>query len=218
MGQLIGYARVSTADQNPELQLDELKEVGCPRVFKETATGAKTDRPQLEKCLDHLRDGDTLVVWKLDRLGRSLKHLIATIHDLQERGVAFRSLKENIDTRTPSGKLIFHIFGSLSEFERDLIRERTAAGIRAARARGRKGGRPKLLSPEKAKLAQQLYDSREHQIDDILKILGIGRTTFYQYIVTDNRKEEEQLGRMRNSSSSLLDNYRHVKLDNNRKQ
>ncbi len=128
MGHLLGYARVSTADQQPRLQVDALERAGCLRVFTETGSGALADRPVLEQVLDHLRPGDTLVVWKLDRLGRSLRHLVDTVTALAERGVGFRSLQEQVDTTTPGGKLVFHVFAALAEFERDLIRERTSAG------------------------------------------------------------------------------------------
>src|SRR5215211_5367331 len=141
MGHLLGYARVSTADQQPQLQVDALERAGCYRVFTETASGARSDRPVLEQVLDQLRRGDTLVVWKLDRLGRSLRHLVDTVTELAERGIGFRSLQEAIDTTTPGGKLVFHVFAALAEFERDLIRERTTAGLAAARARGRHGDR-----------------------------------------------------------------------------
>ena len=139
----IGYARVSTSDQNLDLQQDALEAVKCERIFTDTASGAKAQRPGLAEALQCCRRGDTLVVWKLDRLGRSLPHLVETIRDIVARGVGFKSLQENIDTTTSGGKLIFHIFASLAEFERDIIRERTNAGLSAARARGRKGGRPK---------------------------------------------------------------------------
>src|SRR5437870_5635697 len=142
MAHLLGYARVSTSDQNPDLQLDALKGAGCFRVFVDRASGALDERPELTKALDQLRPGDTLVVWKLDRLGRSLRHLIDTVAELQRRDVGFRSLQESIDTTTPGGKLVFHIFGALAEFERDIVRQRTLAGLAAARARGRAGGRP----------------------------------------------------------------------------
>jgi DNA invertase Pin-like site-specific DNA recombinase len=136
MGHLLGYARVSTTDQQPQLQVDALTAAGCYRVFTETASGARPDRPTLEQVLDQLRPGDTLVVWKLDRLGRSLRHLVDTITGLADRGIGFRSLQEAIDTTTPGGKLVFHVFAALAEFERDLIRERTSAGLAAARVRG----------------------------------------------------------------------------------
>jgi DNA invertase Pin-like site-specific DNA recombinase len=150
---LIGYARVSTHDQTLNLQLDRLKEAGCEKIFTDHISGTKAERPGLADALSHLRTGDTLEVWRLDRLGRSLRHLIDTITGLEAQGIGFRSLQENIDTTTSSGKLIFHIFGSLAEFERDLIRERTQAGLEAARSRGRVGDRPKALSKSKAELA-----------------------------------------------------------------
>lgn len=156
---LIGYARVSTQDQTPDLQLDALREAGCEDVFQEKITGTSRDRPELALCLRSLRKGDTLVVWKLDRLARSLKDLVAIIHDLQERDIGFKSLTEAIDTTSPSGRLVFHIFGALAEFEHSLIRERTLAGLQAARARGRKGGRkPKLSDADIKKAAAMLLD------------------------------------------------------------
>ena len=145
------YVRVSTTDQQPQLQIDALERAGGYRVFTETASGARTDRPTLEQLLDQLRPGDTLVVWKLDRLGRSLRHLVDTVTSLAERGIGFRSLQEAIDTTTPGGKLVFHVFAALAEFERDLIRERTAAGLEAARVRGRQGGRPSVMTAHKVR-------------------------------------------------------------------
>ena len=139
---LIGYARVSTSDQRLDLQQDALRGVGCERIFTDTASGAKAGRPGLAAALDTCREGDILVVWKLDRLGRSLSHLVEVVQVLAERNVSFRSLQEQLDTTTSGGKLIFHLFASLAEFERDVIRERTNDGLAAARARGRKGGRP----------------------------------------------------------------------------
>lgn len=147
----IGYARVSTTDQHLDLQTDALHAAGCERLYTDTVSGAKVDRPGLTAALDACRPGDTLVVWKLDRLGRSLPHLVETVRDLIARGVGFQSLQESIDTTTSGGKLVFHIFASLAEFERDLIRERTNAGLSAARARGRKGGRPKGVDQKKQK-------------------------------------------------------------------
>lgn len=154
---LIGYARVSTIEQDLALQLDALHAVGTTRIFEDRGvSGAKTDRPGLNAALSFLRDGDTLVVWKLDRLGRSMTHLLQTVTDLEGRGIGFRSLTENVDTTTPTGRLVFHIFGALGQFERDLIRERTNAGLMAAAARGRKGGRPVAATPEKVVRARQL--------------------------------------------------------------
>jgi len=179
----VGYARVSTFDQTLALQQDALATAKCERVFTDTISGAKNERPGLTEALDFLRPGDVLVVWRLDRLGRSLKMLIETLTTLSERGIGFRSLTEQIDTTTPGGKLIFHIFGSLAEFERDLIRERTQAGLAAARARGRKGGRPKKLgTPGKLAMARSLYNDKDNSIEDICKILGISRATLYRYL------------------------------------
>src|SRR3989440_3679844 len=156
----IGYARVSTQDQTLNLQRDALEKIGCSKIFTDTASGAKAERKGLEEALEYVREGDTLVVWRLDRLGRSLKHLIETITKLNNRKIGFKSSTENIDTTTSGGKLVFHIFGALAEFERDIIRERTNAGLRAARARGRLGGRPKAASLntlKKVAMAQSLY-------------------------------------------------------------
>jgi DNA invertase Pin-like site-specific DNA recombinase len=143
---LIGYARVSTEDQNLDLQRDALKQAGCEQIYTDRVSGTKAERKGLTEALSHLRSGDTLVVWRLDRLGRSLRHLIDTVTDLQEREIGFKSLQESIDTTTSGGKLVFHIFGALAEFEREIIRERTKAGLTAARARGKSGGRPKALT------------------------------------------------------------------------
>src|SRR5256884_9466727 len=149
---LIGYARVSTQDQNLHLQKDALTKAGCEKIFTDTISGSTQERKGLDEALSFLRSGDTLVVWKLDRLGRTMKHLIDTVTQLKDKGIGFKSLTENIDTTTPGGKLIFHVFGSLAEFERDLIRERTQAGLLAARARGRNGGRPKYPPFDERKL------------------------------------------------------------------
>src|ERR687885_1552449 len=179
---LIGYARVSTHDQTLNLQLDRLKEAGCIRIFEDHISGTKAERPGLHDALSHLRSGDTLVVWRLDRLGRSLRHLIDTITGLEAQGIGFRSLQENIDTTTSSGKLIFHIFGSLAEFERDLIRERTQAGLQAARKRGKHGGRPKALSQKKLAMLHALSADKSNSVVEICRTLNISRPTFYRYI------------------------------------
>lgn len=177
---LIGYARVSTIEQNLDLQIDALKEAGCEKIITDTVSGARVERPGLAKVKELLRKGDTLVIWKLDRLGRSLKNLIEWVQYLDSHGVALKSLKENIDTSTPTGKLVFHIFGALSEFERDLIRERTQAGLLSARARGRLGGRPKSLGEDKRELAMQLYNTGKYTVDKICELVGgISRKTFY---------------------------------------
>jgi DNA invertase Pin-like site-specific DNA recombinase len=179
----IGYIRVSKQEQNEALQVDALKEAGCEKVFTDKMTGSKFEREGLDEALAYVRPGDTLVVWKLDRLGRSLQHLIATLNGLQERTIGFVSLTENIDTTTPGGKLIFHLMGALAEFERDLIRERTTAGLAAARARGRVGGRPhKLKTSGKVALARRMFADKSNSIQDICSTLGISRATLYRYI------------------------------------
>lgn len=179
---LIGYARVSTADQTLNLQQDALEKAGCTKIFTDTSSGAKVERQGLVEALSYVRAGDTLVVWRLDRLGRSLKDLIEKLTALHTRNIGFKSLTENIDTTTSGGKLIFHMFGALAEFERDLIKERTNAGLQAARARGRRGGRPKVLSEKKAAMARALYADKDNTINEICKTLNIGRTTLYRYL------------------------------------
>jgi len=177
---LIGYARVSTTEQNLDLQKDALQHVGCKSIYTDAISGSTSQRPGLEECLQYLRPGDTLVVWRLDRLGRSLKHLIETVQVLEERGIGFRSVQESIDTTTPGGKLVFHVFGALAEFERDLIRERTNAGLAAARARGRNGGRKPLLDAKKLAVAASLHADPSVSVSDICKALGVSRTTLYR--------------------------------------
>src|SRR2546428_7422707 len=187
---LIGYARVSTSDQTLNLQKDALEKIGCTKIFSDIISGSTTERQGLDEALSFVREGDTLVVWRLDRLGRSLKHLIETITNLNNRKIGFKSIQENIDTTTSGGKLIFHIFGALAEFERDIIRERTNAGLQAARARGRLGGRPKsknLNTTKKVALAQSLYDDRSNTIDEICKTLNVSRATLYRYIQTKEK-------------------------------
>ena len=175
---LIGYARVSTAEQDTALQTDALNKAGCERIFEDTVSGSKTERPGLTASLEYLRDGDVLVVWRLDRLGRSLPHLIEIISALESHGVGFRSLTESIDTTTPGGRLIFHVFGALGQFERDLIRDRTKAGLAAAAARGRKGGRKPVITAEK------LQKAREHManglnVREAAARIKIGKTALY---------------------------------------
>jgi DNA invertase Pin-like site-specific DNA recombinase len=177
---LLAYARVSTTEQNPDLQVDELTAAGCWRVWTDHASGALDRRPQLDEVLAQLRPGDTLVVWRLDRLGRSLRHLIDVVTDLDERGVGFRSLRENIDTTTAGGRLVFHLFGALAQFEREIIRDRTVAGLTAARARGRVGGRPSKLSLEQRRQARKMYDERELTVEQIGRVLGVSRTSIYR--------------------------------------
>jgi DNA invertase Pin-like site-specific DNA recombinase len=186
---LIGYARASTHEQTLHLQQDALTKAGCTKTFTDTASGAKTERIGLEEALNYVRKGDTLVVWRLDRLGRSLPHLITTMTALEERGIEFKSLTENIDTTTSGGKLIFHIFGALAEFERNLIKERTRAGLTAARARGKKGGRPKALTPQQRSVAQALYDTG-HPIMDICRTLKISKATLYRALKPGERDEQ----------------------------
>jgi DNA invertase Pin-like site-specific DNA recombinase len=181
----VGYARVSTTDQTLDLQQDALRRAGCEKLFTDTMSGAKAERPGLVQTLTFMRSGDVLVVWKLDRLGRSLKNLIDVVTELETLGIGFRSTTESIDTTTSGGKLIFHIFGALAEFERDLIRERTSAGLAAARARGRKGGRPRVLAlsdPKKMALALSLYNDKNNSMKDICSTLRVSRATLYRYI------------------------------------
>lgn len=162
------------------MQIDALSAAGCYRVFVDTVSGASTQRPELAKVLDQLRPGDTLVVWRLDRLGRSIRHLIDQLQALEERGVGFRSLQETIDTTSSGGRLVFHVFAALAEFERDLIRERTNAGLAAARARGRKGGRPPALSADQVRAARRMYEQQDLTVTQIGEIFGVSRTTIYR--------------------------------------
>lgn len=168
-------------DQELALQQDALERAGCVRIFSDKVSGKLADRPGLAQALDYLRPGDTLTVWKLDRLGRSLQHLISVVTQLEERGIGFRSLTEGFDTSSPGGRLIFHVFGSLAEFERSLIVERTKAGLEAARARGRTGGRRRVLTTEKVAVARQLHASGEPPAK-IARIVGCGRSTLYRYL------------------------------------
>lgn len=179
---LIGYARVSTQDQKPELQHDALVAAGCERVFTEKASGAQRDRPELQAAVEYMREGDTLVVWKLDRLARSMKQLIETVEGLEARGIGFRSVTEAIDTTTPGGKLVFHIFGALAEFERSIIRERTQAGLEAARARGRKGGRPRKLSEDDLKAARAMLTDQSITVEEVARRFQVSPATLYRYM------------------------------------
>ena len=178
----IGYARVSTDDQNLHLQNDALRHAGCEKIYSDQQSGAAAERPGLTTLFEILRPGDTLIVWRLDRLGRSLKHLIQLVEQLDKRGVGLKSLQENIDTTTAGGRLVFHLFGALAEFERSLIRGRTQAGVNAARARGRQGGRPKLLEPNKRELTIRLYQERKHSVAEICSMMGISKSTLYNYL------------------------------------
>lgn len=187
---LIGYARVSTHDQNLDLQKNALKQAGCKKIYLDTASGVTTERSGLERALDQLRPGDTFMVWRLDRLGRSLKHLIELISELENKQVKFYSLQESINTASPGGLLIFHVFGALAEFERNLIREGTQAGLTAARARGRKGGRPKALTLKQEELAIKLYRERQHSIQEICHILKISKSTLYEYLHRNQAGQE----------------------------
>lgn len=182
---ILGYARVSTRDQTVALQVDALRAAGCAKVLTEVASGARTDRPVLARLLEDAREGDTVVIWKLDRLGRSLAHLVDTVNALSARGIGLKSLNDPIDTTTPQGRLVFNMFASLAEFERDLIRERTQAGLSAARARGRHGGRPKGL-PTKAlstaNAAETLYREGKLTAQQIADQLHISKSTLYAYL------------------------------------
>ena len=184
----IGYARVSTADQHLRMQEDALKNAGCEEIYSDVISGVKSQRPGLDKALSYAREGDTIIVWKLDRLGRSIQHLIHTITTLIEKKIAFKSLQENIDTSTSGGKLIFHIFSALAEFERDLIQERTQAGLKAARVRGKMGGRPPLLDTRQINRMIEMYDEQKNTVAEICKIYNISRPSFYNYL--NNRRRE----------------------------
>jgi DNA invertase Pin-like site-specific DNA recombinase len=176
----IGYARVSTDDQILDLQLDALRGQGIETIYQENASGKNTDRHELENCLKALREGDTLTVWRLDRLGRNLADLVRIVNDLKARGVGFASLTESIDTTTTAGTLVFHLFASLAEFERNLIRERTMAGLKAARARGKSSGRPSKLTGKNLALAKSLMSNRSNKVDDIAERFGVSRSTLYR--------------------------------------
>ena len=174
----VGYARISTVDQNPALQLDALSAEGCVKVFEDRASGARADRAGLRSALEYVRDGDVLIVWKLDRLGRSLPHLIETVTSLATRGVGFRSITEAIDTTTPGGRLVFHLFGALGQFERDLIQERTRAGLAAAAVRGRKGGRKPVVTGEKLRRARSII-AKGLTVREAATRLKVGKTALY---------------------------------------
>ena len=188
----VGYARVSRQDQRLEPQHDALLADGCERVFEEKVSSREADRKALREAFEYCREGDVLVVARLDRLGRSLRELIDLVGELEGRGVGFRSLKESLDTTTAGGRLIFHVFGALAEFEREIIRERTMAGLESARARGRHGGRPRALDEGKARLARRLKNDGEHSVEEICSILGVGRSTLYRYLSDSGRERGEE--------------------------
>src|ERR671937_58506 len=191
---LIGYARVSTNEQNLDLQRDALLKAGVAAkdIYTDKITGTTAQRPGLEQALSHLRAGDTLIVWRLDRLGRSLKHLIETVTSLKQQGIAFKSLTENIDTSSATGNLVFHIFGALAEFERNLITERTVAGLDAARVRGRTGGRPRRNpSSGRVAMAKRLYRDRTLSIPEILKTLNVSKATLYRWLDLNGGKRAQ---------------------------
>ncbi len=180
---LIGYARVSTMDQNPELQLEALKEAGCERIYSEKVSGVRQKRHQLQAAINYMRKGDTLVVWKLSRLARSLKQIIGTVNDLQERGIGLKVLTQNIDTSTPEGRLFFHMTAAFDEFQREIIVENTKAGIANARRKGRKGGRPSKMTSDMKRNVEAMIKDKENYpfINDIIEQVNIGRTTFYSH-------------------------------------
>ena len=184
-GHVVGYARVSTADQDATLQTDALRHAGAVRVFEDVASGAKDDRPGLAAAVAYLREGDTLAVWRLDRLGRSLPHLVQTVDELAKRGVGFKSLTESIDTTTASGRLQFHLFAALADFERDLIRERTRAGLAVARARGRQGGRRPVITPAKLARARELIDAKGLTVREVAGRLHVGKTSLYRALTKE---------------------------------
>lgn len=189
----IGYARVSTYEQSMDLQRDALERVGCERIFEDTLSGVKAERPGLTEALAYLRAGDTLIVWRLDRLGRSLKQLIELANELKARGVGFKSLREDIDTSSATGQFFFHVTAAFAELERDLIRERTRAGLEVARARGRLGGRPRALDKKTFAMALQLYEANQSSVTDICERLDIKPRTFYRYL--KKHREGAALGR-----------------------
>ena len=184
-GMSFGYARVSTTEQDEALQQDALAAAGVSKMFVDRISGSLQHRPALDELLGQLRAGDTVVVWRLDRLGRSLRNLIDLVGELEQRGVGLRSLTEQVDTTTPNGKLIFHLFAALAEFERDLIRERTVAGLAAARSRGRTGGRPSVWTPEKLRTARSMYESGQHDVSAIARVLGMSRASVYRGLASN---------------------------------
>ena len=188
---IVGYARVSSDDQKLDLQTDALRKERCEKIYSDNITGSKKERPGLDQALETLREGDTFIVWRLDRLSRSLRDLISLVCDLRDRGIIFKSIKESIETSTPTGQLTFHIFGAIAEFERVLIRERTMEGLRSARARGRMGGAKFKLDKAQIKLLISMYESREHSISTICKFFKLSIPTIYNYLHRNNIKVNE---------------------------
>lgn len=188
---LIGYMRVSTGEQNFDLQRDALERAGCERIYDDVCSGRATERPGLAKALDVARDADALVVWKLDRIGRSLTHVVGLVSDLQKRGVGLKVLTGDVDTTTATGRLVFGIFATLAEFERDLIHERTMAGLAAARARGRAGGRPRVMTKQKLKAAMAMMADRDNAARDVAAQLGVSLSTLYAYVDAKGQPREQ---------------------------
>ena len=188
----VGYMRVSRREQNPDLQRRALEAAGCERIFGEKASGANAEREELLAALEYAREGDVLVVWKLDRLGRSLKDLIGRMEELQERGVGFASLTEGLDTTTPGGRLVYHVFGALAEWEREVIRERTFAGLAAARARGKNGGRPAKMNERQIARARVMLQNRDISLSEVCETFGVSKTTLYRHL---NRRKVEDKGK-----------------------
>ena len=187
---LVGYCRVSTNDQNLDSQIDKLKEVGCDKIFKDVVSGSKVERVGLKEMLQFVIKGDVVVVYRLDRLARGLVDLLDLMERFKNKNIGFRSISENLDTTTPTGKLMFHITGAFAEFEKNIIRERTRAGLESARARGKKGGRPSLITPEKIQMAKTLHANTQLPISDILKQMGITRALFYKMLSIDKKNKK----------------------------
>ncbi len=192
---VIGYARVSTEDQNTEGQLPDLRKAGCKRIYQEKVSGASPERPELERCLERLDKGDTLVVWRLDRLGRSIRDLLRIVDQLDKSGVHFVCLKEKFDTSTAAGRLVFHFFAALAQFEKELVRERTMAGLSAARARGRLGGRSRLLTPQQAKVVQTMWDSHDHTRQEIATQFKVSVSTIVRVLRASANAEKPKGGK-----------------------
>ena len=188
----VGYMRVSRRDQNPDLQRRALEAAGCERIFGEKASGANAEREELLAALEYVREGDVLVVWKLDRLGRSLKDLIGRMEELQDRGVGFASVTEGLDTTTPGGRLVYHVFGALAEWEREVIRERTFAGLAAARARGRNGGRPAKMNDKQIAQARAMLEDRDISLSEVCETFGVSKTTLYRNLNKGSAREKER--------------------------